>query len=286
MTLTEDARRNRQFVSEFFASPEGKPFLDNPDGQPATFCADAAQPLNGLAALGHSFLSLESETVKADLEAVHGDLLVLQARPDTPFTGGSTAIGNLRLALHKAAISQGLIEAPDPHDFKFLWVKDFPLFSPTNDAEPGQGGTAGLASTHHPFTSPKTAADVDMLLTDPTKAVAAHYDIVVNGVEIGGGSRRIHNAKVQEIIFRDVLKMAPERIEDFRHLLDALKSGCPPHAGIALGWDRLITLITGVDSLRDVIAFPKNGSGEDVMVKSPNRATEAQWDTYHLQVKE
>ena len=91
---------------------------------------------------------------------------------------------------------------------------------------------------------------------------------------------------MQEFIFRDVLKMAPERIEEFRHLLDALKSGCPPHAGIALGWDRLITLITGVDSLRDVIAFPKNGSGEDVMVKSPNRATEAQWDTYHLQVKE
>jgi aspartyl-tRNA synthetase len=91
---------------------------------------------------------------------------------------------------------------------------------------------------------------------------------------------------MQEFIFRDVLKMRPERIEDFRHLLDALASGCPPHTGIALGWDRLIAVMRGKESVRDVIAFPKSGRGEDGMVKSPNRVTEEQWDTYHLRVKE
>jgi aspartyl-tRNA synthetase len=80
--------------------------------------------------------------------------------------------------------------------------------------------------------------------------------------------------------------MKPERIEDFRHLLDVLGSGCPPHAGIALGWDRLIAILRGKESVRDVIAFPKSGRGEDGLVKSPNRVTQEQWDTYHLKVKE
>lgn len=282
MTLSDNAKVNRKFVSDFFASSEGKPFLENPDGQPATFCGDAAQPMGGLGPLGYRF-TMESPS---ELQTDHGDLLVMQARPRGPFTGGATMIGNLRLALHKAAVAEGIIEAPHPDDFRFVWITDFPLFSPTSDTEPGQGGTAGLASTHHPFTAPKTAQDLDLLLAEPTKATAAHYDIVVNGVELGGGSRRIHDAEVQEFIFRNVLKMAPERIEDFRHLLNVLRSGCPPHAGIALGWDRLMALLTGVESVRDVIAFPKNNSGEDALVKSPNRATKAQWNTYHLDVKE
>ncbi|KAL1612979.1 aspartate--tRNA ligase msd1 [Paraconiothyrium brasiliense] len=282
MSLSDDPAENRKFVANFFDSPEGAPFLQNPDGQPATFCGDARQPMGGLGPLGYRF-AMEAPT---ELSTDHGELLVMQARPHGPFTGGSTMLGNLRLALYKAAAAQGLIEPPHWKDFRFVWITDFPLFSPTNDAEPGQGGTAGLASTHHPFTAPKTAADLDLLLTDPTKVIAAHYDIVVNGVELGGGSRRIHNAEVQEFVFREVLKMKPERIEDFRHLLDVLRSGCPPHAGIALGWDRLMTLLTGCESVRDVIAFSKSGSGEDALVKSPNRATKEQWETYHLRVME
>lgn len=281
MALSEDPEVNRKFISDFFDSPEGKAFLKNTDGQPATFCHDAGQPMNGLGPLGYRF-TMEPPP---ELQTAPGDLLVMQARPRGPFTGGSTVLGNLRLALYKAAIAQGLVDAPHPKDYRFVWITDFPLFSPTVDVELGQGGTAGLASTHHPFTAPKTPADLDLLLTEPTKAVAAHYDIVVNGVELGGGSRRIHNAEVQEFIFRDVLKMTSERIEELRHLLDVLRSGCPPHAGIALGWDRLMTLLTGSESLRDVIAFPKNGSGEDVLVKSPNRVTEGQWATYHLSLK-
>ncbi|KAH7127064.1 aspartyl-tRNA synthetase-like protein [Dendryphion nanum] len=278
--ISDDPKITRKFISNFLDSPEGKPFLDNPDGQPGVFVGDAAQPQQGLGPLGYGFVMDHPE----ELDIEHGHLLVVQARKNQPFSGGSTSLGNLRLALHRAAVAQGLI--PKPEGFKFVWIHDFPLFSPSNDTEPGQGGSAGLSSTHHPFTAPKTAKDVDLLLTAPEKVVAAHYDIVVNGVELGGGSRRIHNAKVQEFILRDVLKMSTERLEDFRHLLDVLRSGCPPHAGLALGWDRLIAVMLGKDSVRDVIAFPKSGRGEDMLVKSPNPMTKTQLDTYHLQLKD
>ncbi|KAF2271029.1 aspartyl-tRNA synthetase [Lojkania enalia] len=243
MEVSDDSKVTRKFISDFLDSPEGKHFLDNADGQPGVFILDVLQPLHGLGALGHEFAMNVPETITLE----PGCLLVLQARKNEPFHGGSTQLGNLRLALHKAAAAQGLIKPLK--GFEFVWVTDFPLFSPSNDTDPGQGGSAGLSATHHPFTAPKTQKDVELLLTAPEKAIAAHYDIVVNGVELGGGSRRIHNADVQEIIFRDVLKMKPERIEDFRHLLNVLRSGCPPHAGIALGWDRLIAVMLGKDSL-------------------------------------
>ena len=281
MRLSDDPKRSKEFILNFMESPEGKPFLDNPDGQPAIFVADASQPMNGLGPLGYEFTMNIPERLTLD---ENGHLLVLQARKNEPFSGGSTALGNLRLALYKAAVAQKLFKKP--RSFQFVWITDFPLFSPSNDTDPGQGGAAGLSATHHPFTAPKTPKDVDLLLTAPEQAIAAHYDIVVNGVELGGGSRRIHNAEVQEFIFRDVLKMSSERIEDFRHLLDVLASGCPPHCGIALGWDRLMAVMLEKDSVRDVIAFPKSGKGEDLLVKSPNQMTKEQLDTYHLQLKE
>lgn len=282
ISISPDPKVTRKFISDFLDSPNGQPFLENTDGQPGVFVGDLAAPMQGLGPLGYQYV-MEGPS---ELAVEHGDLLIVQARPTAPFAGGSTTLGNLRLALHKAAIAQGLVDAPDPNDFRFVWIHDFPLFSPSVDSEPGQGGTAGLASTHHPFTAPKSPADIDLLLSAPEQAVAAHYDIVVNGVELGGGSRRIHNAEVQEFIFRDVLKMKPERIEDFRHLLDVLRSGCPPHCGIALGWDRLMAIMCRKESVRDVIAFPKSGRGEDLLVKSPNRPTVEQWDTYGLQVKQ
>jgi aspartyl-tRNA synthetase len=283
MKLPGDPSRSRWFISDFLDSPEGKPFLNNPAGQPGVFVGDASQPMNGLGPLGYDFAMTHCPP---ELATEHGEVLILQARPNTPFSGGATPIGNLRLALHRAAAAQGLIEKPSSKNHQFVWITDFPLFSPSNDTDPGQGGTAGLSSTHHPFTAPKTAEDVELLLTAPEKAIAAHYDIVLNGVELGGGSRRIHNAAVQELVLRDVLKMRAERVEDFRHLLDVLRSGCPPHAGIALGWDRLMAVMLGKESVRDVIAFPKSGRGEDLLVKSPNRMTAEQLDMYHLRVKE
>ncbi|CAN9306255.1 unnamed protein product [Alternaria alternata] len=282
ISISEDPKVTRKFVSSFLDSPDGKIYLDNPDGQPGIFIGDLSQPMQGLGPLGRQYEMEGPEPLKPE----NGDLLILQARPNVPFSGGSTMLGNLRLALHKAAIAQGLMEAPAKDDFKFVWITDFPLFTPSSDSEPGQGGSAGFSSTHHPFTAPKLPEDVDKLLSDPSSAVAAHYDIVLNGVELGGGSRRIHSAAMQEFIFKDILKMKPERVEDFRHLLDVLRSGCPPHAGIALGWDRLMAVMCGRESVRDVIAFPKSGRGEDLLVKSPNRMTDEQLATYHLNLRD
>lgn len=275
-----DPAATHKFITDFLDSPAGAPFNNNPDGPPGIFVYDASKPLSGLMPFGFE----AAELVEELLEPEHGDLIVLQARKRAPFSGGSTPLGDLRRALHAAAVATGF--KPAPTGFDFLWVVDFPLFSPSSDSEPGQGGAAGIASTHHPFTAPKTAADVDMLLTDPTQAIADHYDLVVNGVELGGGSRRIHDARVQEFILRDILKMPPERLADFSHLLDALRAGCPPHAGIALGFDRLVAVMLGKESVRDVIAFPKTGKGEDAMVKAPSEMTEEALQTYHLRLRD
>jgi aspartyl-tRNA synthetase len=275
-----DPQSAKEFVFKFFASPEAAPFMSNPDGQPGVFFYGPGQPLNGLQPFGFE----AADMLESSLDLNEGDIVFLQARKNSPFTGGSTSMGRLRLAVHKFAVTEGYIPPLDPKLFEFLWITDFPLFSPINDSDPGQGGSAGLCSTHHPFTSPLSAKDVDHLATSPGEALADHYDVVVNGVELGGGSRRIHDARMQEYILRDVLKMSKERLKDFQHLLDVLDTGCPPHAGIALGFDRLIAVMLGRESLRDVIAFPKNGKGEDVLVKSPNRMTPEQLATYHLKI--
>lgn len=275
-----DPAETHRFISEFLDSPAGAPFNNNPHGGPGVFVYNGKQPLCGLQPFGFE----AAEQVEELLDPDHGDLIIIQARPNEPFSGGSTPIGDLRRALHTAAVTNGFKAAPT--GFDFMWVVDFPLFSPSSDTEPGQGGAAGISSTHHPFTAPKTAADVDLLLTDPTQAVADHYDLVINGVELGGGSRRIHDAAVQEFILRDILKMRPERLADFEHLLDALRAGCPPHAGLALGFDRLVAVMLGKESVRDVIAFPKTGKGgDDAMVRAPSAMTEEALQTYHLQLR-
>lgn len=279
LSISEDANLTRNFVSSFMDSPEAQPFTQNPEGQPGIFIVDSRKPLQGL----HPFGFEAAEQAEEILVLEDGDLVVLQARKKAPFAGGSTPMGNLRLALHKAAVKQGLL--PAPKGFAFLWITDFPLFSPTNDSDPGQGGSAGISSTHHPFTAPKSAADVDLLLTAPLEAKADHYDLVVNGVELGGGSRRIHNAAMQEFVMRDILKISDERVKDFAHLLEVLRAGCPPHAGMALGFDRLVAVMLGRESVRDVIAFPKSGRGEDMLVKSPTKMTEEQLKTYHLKLR-
>lgn len=276
-----DPAETHKFITQFLDSPAGAPFNNNPDGGPGVFVYNGKQPLCGLQPFGFE----AAEQVEELLDPDHGDLIILQARPRSPFSGGSTPIGDLRRALHSSAVSTGF--KPAPTGFDFMWVVDFPLFSPSSDNEPGQGGAAGISSTHHPFTAPKTAADVDLLLTDPTKAVADHYDLVVNGVELGGGSRRIHDAAVQEFIFRDILQMPKERLADFSHLLDALRAGCPPHAGLALGFDRLVAVMLGKESVRDVIAFPKTGKGgDDAMIRAPSPMTAQALETYHLRLRE
>jgi aspartyl-tRNA synthetase len=276
----EDPTETRRFLADFMNSPSASPFKDNPEGAPGAFVFDLGMPLSGLQAFGFD----AAWTLEQGLKLKNGDLVILQARKNAPFSGGSTPLGDLRRALHKSAIEMNFKSLPT--GFHFLWVTQFPLFSPITDPGVGQGGAAGIASTHHPFTAPRGNSDINLLLTNPTEAIAAHYDLVVNGVELGGGSRRIHSAEVQEFILRDILQMPPARLADFSHLLEALRAGCPPHAGIALGFDRLVAVMLGKESVRDVMAFPKSGKGEDVLVKCPSVMTEESLRTYHLQLRE
>ncbi|KAL2891640.1 Aspartate--tRNA ligase, mitochondrial [Ceratocystis lukuohia] len=274
----------RKFVYEFLENLPAE-YKNNKAGAPTAIVHNPRLPMCGFSSFGPG--GLEAVEAQASPESglnslEPGDVVLFQAREEKMFQGGSTAMGEIRSMLWNSAVEKGLIKKPDA--FCFLWVTDFPLFTPSGeDSAPGQGGTAGFSSTHHPFTAPLAEEDFELLFTEPLRAKADHYDLVLNGTELGGGSRRIHVAEIQEFVMRDILKMKPEGIAEFSHLLNALKSGCPPHAGFAFGFDRLSALLTDTSSIRDVIPFPKNMKGEDMFAKSPSKITEAQLETYHLQ---
>jgi aspartyl-tRNA synthetase len=153
--------------------------------------------------------------------------------------------------------------------FKPLWVVDFPLLE--WDEETGR-----FYAMHHPFTSPK-AEDLEKFSTDPGSVRANAYDLVINGIEIGGGSIRIHDEKVQRIMFRNLGLTEEDAQDKFAFLMNAFKYGAPPHGGIAFGFDRWVALFAGVESIRDVIAFPKNNAGRDVMIDTPSSIPDEQW---------
>ena len=285
MPLTCTPKETKKFVASFFATPEGRDFQANIDGAPGIFIYDSTKPLQGLSAFGFE----AAEALERDLQLEDGNLIILQARQNVPFAGGSTTLGRLRSAIFRASVAAGHIPSPQWTDFKALWIIDFPLFSPTTLDDPGQGGNAGISSTHHPFTSPKTPEDVELLKSEPLKVTGDHFDLVINGEEVGGGSRRIHHAAMQDLIFRDVLKMEEDRIYQFCHLLEALRAGCPPHSGFAIGFDRLVAMMMSCKleksvSMRNVIAFPKIGNGSDPMVQSPGPLTDDVLGTFHLSI--
>lgn len=160
----------------------------------------------------------------------------------------------------------------DPKSLKFLWVVDFPMFLPNEE-------TGQLEAAHHPFTRPRDE-DIDLLEKRPDLVRAQHYDLVLNGQEIAGGSMRIHEPKLQKYILENILR---EDTADLSHMLEALKYGCPPHGGIALGLDRLMMIICGAKSIRDVIAFPKTSTGKDIMSGAPASVSAEEKSYYHLQ---
>lgn len=164
----------------------------------------------------------------------------------------------------------------DKDTFKPLWIVDFPLLEWDEE-------TQRFYAMHHPFTSPKPE-DIDMMETNPGAVRANAYDMVINGVEVGGGSIRIHDSQLQQRMFK-ALGFTPEQAEkQFGFLLNAFKYGAPPHGGIAFGFDRLVSMFAGLDSIRDTIAFPKNNSGRDVMSESPSEISEEQFKELGLQV--
>jgi aspartyl-tRNA synthetase len=211
----------------------------------------------------------ERDGLVAQVGASSGDCVFFAAG------GGNSAralLGATRLEIGRRL---GLI---DESAWSFVWIVDAPLFEPSADAEAAGDvavGSGAWTAVHHAFTSPKPEF-LDNFDTDPGSALAYAYDIVCNGNEIGGGSIRIHRRDVQERVFA-VMGLSPDEAQaKFGFLLDAFRYGAPPHGGIALGWDRICALLSGVESIRDVIAFPKTGGGYDPLTGAPAPITAAQ----------
>lgn len=185
------------------------------------------------------------------------------------------AIGALRVKIGHSEFGKKAGLSSD--GWKPLWVIDFPMFE--YDEEEGR-----YTAAHHPFTSPKDGHE-DFLQTDPGQAYAKAYDMVLNGWEIGGGSVRIHREEVQSKVFR-ALKIGPEEArEKFGFLLDALQYGAPPHGGIAFGLDRIVTMMAGAESIRDVIAFPKTQRAQDLLTQAPSEVDEKQLRELHIRLR-
>jgi len=214
------------------------------------------------------FLSEEEiEKILERLEAETGDLLLVVADKDEIVFD---TLGHLRLELGKR------LNLIDENKYEFVWIVDFPLLE--YDSEEKR-----YVAKHHPFTAPKDE-DIDLLEKEPLKVRAKAYDIVLNGVEIGGGSIRIHDTELQKRMFK-VLGFSEEKAwERFGFLMEAFKYGAPPHGGIAYGLDRLAMIITGSDTIRDVIAFPKTQNAVCLMTDAPSEVSEEQLKELHIKV--
>jgi aspartyl-tRNA synthetase len=220
------------------------------------------------------FNDAEKAALAKKLAIEEGDLILFAA---DQWLNACEILGKIRSYCADILKGQGKLTI-DPNRFDFLWVVDFPLLS--FDKEQNR-----WYSSHHPFTAP-VAADIPLLKTEPKKVRGQHYDVVVNGVELGGGSIRIHQPDVQKMVFEDVLKIPPDETKlRFGYMLEAFKYGAPPHGGIALGFDRLCAILCNTPSIRDVIAFPKTAKGADLMTDSPSTVSPRQLRDLHIEVK-
>ena len=209
------------------------------------------------------------QEMKAAFNAKPGDLILILSGDDAMKT--RKQLNELRLEMGNQ------LGLRDKNKFVCLWVVDFPMFEWSD--EEGR-----LMAMHHPFTHPKDE-DIPLLDTDPAAVRAAAYDMVCNGIEVGGGSIRIHDAQLQAKMF-EILGFTPEKAqEQFGFLMNAFKYGAPPHGGLAYGLDRWVSIFAGLDSIRDCIAFPKNNSGRDVMLDAPSVIDQKQLDELNLIVE-
>ncbi len=220
------------------------------------------------------FTESEKSALSQKLMIEEGDLILFAA---DQWLNACEILGRIRLYCADVLKTQGRLEIPT-NQFNFLWVVEFPLLS--FDKEQNR-----WYSSHHPFTAP-VAEDVPFLKTDPKKVRGQHYDIVVNGVELGGGSIRIHQPSVQKTIFEEILQIPPDLVQArFGYMLEAFRYGAPPHGGIALGFDRMIAMLCNTPSIRDVIAFPKTAKGADLMTDSPAPAEPKQLRDLHIELR-
>ena len=208
------------------------------------------------------------QAVKERCQAKDGDLVLILCGQNANKT--RVQLCSLRLEMGDR------LGLRDKNVFKCLWIIDFPLFEWSDEEQ-------RLMATHHPFTMPNPD-DIPLLDEHPELVRAKAYDFVCNGIEVGGGSLRIHDTNLQEKMF-EVLGFTPERAEaQFGFLMNAFKYGAPPHAGLAFGLDRFVSILAGLDSIRDCIAFPKNNSGRDVMLGAPSELEPKQLEELHLKV--
>ena len=209
------------------------------------------------------------QQVKETMGAKDGDLVLILCGDNANKT--RVQLSTLRLEMGER------LGLRDKNKFVCLWIVDFPLFEWSDEEQ-------RLMATHHPFTMPNPE-DIPLLDEQPEKVRAMAYDFVCNGIEVGGGSLRIHDGKLQEKMF-EILGFTPERaMAQFGFLINAFKYGAPPHAGLAFGLDRFVSIMAGLDSIRDCIAFPKNNSGRDVMLDAPSTIDQKQLDELKLTVQ-
>jgi aspartyl-tRNA synthetase len=217
------------------------------------------------------FSDAEKAVLAQQLGLAEGDMVFFAA---APWEKACAILGRIRLECSALLQKRGRLTVP-AGQWNFLWVVDFPLMS--YDEEKNQ-----YVATHHPFTSP-VPEDVALLDRDPKKVRGQHYDVVLNGMELGGGSIRIHQPALQKKVFEDVLKIPSDVVESrFGYMLKAFTYGAPPHGGIAFGLDRIVALLCGTTSIRDVIAFPKTQKGQDLMAQSPTPVTAKQLKELHI----
>jgi len=217
------------------------------------------------------FSDTEKKALTEKLKLEEGDLILFGA---DHWVAACEVLGLVRIRCAEYLDKLGKLKK-DTTKLDFHWVVDFPLLR--KDPEHPH-----MVASHHPFTAP-VVEDLPLLESEPEKVRGQHYDLVLNGVELGGGSIRIHQGKVQDKIFREILKLPGDIVQSrFGYMVEALQFGAPPHGGIALGFDRLMALLLGHESIRDVIAFPKNARGQDVMSGSPAEVTTRQLKEIHI----
>jgi aspartyl-tRNA synthetase len=219
------------------------------------------------------FSDAEKAELTRKLNIEEGDIIFFAA---AEWEKACAILGRLRLESAALLQKRGKLTIR-PDDWQFLWVIDFPLMT-YDEAE------NRYVATHHPFTAP-VPEDTPFLDSNPKAVRGQHYDVVLNGMELGGGSIRIHQPSLQKKVFEDVLKIPSDVVESrFGYMLKAFTYGAPPHGGIAFGLDRMVALLCGTTSIRDVIAFPKTQKGQDLMAQSPTPVTERQLKDLHIAV--
>ncbi len=220
------------------------------------------------------FSDAEKAALQEKLSIEEGDLILFAA---DEWLNACEILGKIRLYCAEKLSGMGKLTIPTDR-FNFLWVVDFPLLMFDKEMNRWFSG-------HHPFTSP-VPEDIPKLTSDPKAVRGQHYDIVVNGVELGGGSIRIHQRELQKTIFEEVLQIPPDVAQErFGYMLEAFRFGAPPHGGIALGFDRLIAMLCNAESIREVIAFPKTAKGADLMSDAPGTAEPRQLRDLHINLR-